>query len=301
MSPTTQLYFLDVGLSNMQDGHFQGRILTSDGEGRGLRTVLGDLHAVPDGIAITDSHIFYTLMGNPKKNDGSIYRVELDGSNNQVIIKEGSTFTPKQLQVVASHGKLYWCDREGMRVFRANVDGSAVEVLVTTGTTDADRLDERNWCVGIAVDPVRRLLYWTQKGPSKGSAGRLFRAGLDIPAGETSHSRSDIKLLLDGLPEPIDLDLDSSQNVLYLSDRGDPPFGNTISKIILSPDGVVRKEILIRKLHEAIGLTLDVEKQTMYFADLNGSVYKSNMDGSDEVTLFSEIGDLTGMTCVSAS
>jgi hypothetical protein len=28
-------------------------------------------------------------------------------------------------------GKLYWCDREGMRVMRANLDGSQVETLVS--------------------------------------------------------------------------------------------------------------------------------------------------------------------------
>lgn len=110
-----------------------------------------------------------------------------------------------------------------MRVFRANLDGSEIEVLVTTGTSEADRLDQHNWCVGVAVDPVRKLMYWTQKGPSKGNGGRLFRAGLDKPNDEESQSRSEIRLLLDYLPEPIDLDLDSTQNALYMTDRGGMP------------------------------------------------------------------------------
>jgi sugar lactone lactonase YvrE len=252
----------------------------------------------PDGVSTSDSHIFYTAMGNPKENNGAIYRVDLDGSNNQVIVPHGATFTPKQLQVEAAHNKLYWCDREGMRVFRANLNGSDIEVLVTTGTSETDRLDSRNWCVGIAIDPLRRLMYWTQKGPSKGNEGRLFCAGLDIPVGQDTKCRTDIRLLLAKLPEPIDLDFDPTENALYLTDRGDPPFGNSISRIKLAEDGSVEKTIIVRKLHEAIGLALDVENRTMYFTDLGGSLYRSSMDGADKVTLIFEYGDLTGVACL---
>ena len=108
-----------------------------------------------------------------------------------------------------------------MRVFRSNMDGSEVEVLVRVAQGDAARGDARNHCVGIAVDIERRLFYWTQKGPAKGNAGRLFCAGLDIPPGETPDNRSDKRLLLDHLPEPIDLDLDVKANMMYMSDRGD--------------------------------------------------------------------------------
>jgi hypothetical protein len=46
-------------------------------------------------------------MGNPKENDGAIYRVNLDGSDKQTIVPKGATFTPKQIQVVPEEGKLY--------------------------------------------------------------------------------------------------------------------------------------------------------------------------------------------------
>ena len=108
-----------------------------------------------------------------------------------------------------------------MRVFRSNLNGSEVEILVRVGEGDAARSDACSHCVGIAVDVQRRLFYWTQKGPSKGNAGRLFCAGLDIPPGETPDNRSDKRLLLDHLPEPIDLDLDVKANMMYMSDRGD--------------------------------------------------------------------------------
>lgn len=241
-------------------------------------------------------------MGSPKQNTGALYRVDMDGTNNQVIVPEGQTFTPKQLHLVPEHGKIYWCDREGMRVMRCSLDGSDLETLIQTGPAGdrGSKADPRLWCVGIGVDAKRKKFYWTQKGASKGNEGRLFSANTDFSKGQDASTRTDITLLLDSLPEPIDLDIDEDQNVLYLTDRGDPPLGNSISRIHLSEDGKVdERKILVRKLHEAIGLALDLKNKRMFFTDLNGSLYSSDMDGGNEVELFKAIGDLTGVACVS--
>jgi hypothetical protein len=82
----------------------------------------------PDGIAVDveAGHIYWTNMGVPHLNDGSIERADLDGGNRRTIVPEGVTFTPKQLHLEKDEGKLYWGDREGMRVMRANLDGSQV-------------------------------------------------------------------------------------------------------------------------------------------------------------------------------
>jgi hypothetical protein len=54
-----------------------------------------------------------------------------------------------------------------------------------------------------------------------------------IPAGETAATRSDIELFFDGLPEPIDLELDRKNRFLYWIDRGDPPRGNTVNRAFI--------------------------------------------------------------------
>src|SRR5919197_6282239 len=72
------------------------------------------------------------------------------------------------------NGKLYWYDREGMRVMCSNLDGSNIETLVRTGQGEADRRDATKWCVGITVDVERKQMYWTQKGPDKAGKGRSF-------------------------------------------------------------------------------------------------------------------------------
>jgi hypothetical protein len=58
-----------------------------------------------------------------------------------------------------------------------------------------------------------------QKGPTKGGLGRLCRANIDIPNGQNPANRSDIEVLFDQLPEPIDLELDLKNRVLYWTDR----------------------------------------------------------------------------------
>src|SRR5262249_42496057 len=142
------------------------RIRSMDAEGRNARTIVGNCRT-PDGIAVDAQagHIYWTNMGVPRLNDGSIERADLDGDNRTIIVPPGGTHTPKQLHLDKEGGKLYWCDREGMRVMRANLDGSQVETLIETGRGD-DVRDETRWCVGIAVDRRDGKIYWTQKGAS---------------------------------------------------------------------------------------------------------------------------------------
>jgi hypothetical protein len=265
-------------------------------DGSNRKVVVADCH-LPDGVAIDveAGHIYWTNMGHsPATNDGSIERADLDGGNRRILVPPGATYTPKQLQLDKKSGKLYWSDREGMRVMRANLDGSLIETLVETGRGDADRRDQTRWCVGIALDPVRKQIYWTQKGPDNGEQGLLLRAGLEIPKGETAANRSDIEVFFDRLPEPIDLELDLKNRVLYWTDRGDPPRGNTVNRasIDAKPEA---PEILITHLMEGIGIALDVPGDRMFVTDFAGSVYSAKLDGTGERNFLYAQGNLTGI------
>ena len=131
-----------------------GRIHLMNPDGSDKKTIVTDCRNC-DGIVVDAEagHIYWTNMGIPNLDDGSIERADLDGGNRRVIIPQGITHTPKQIHLDKENGKLYWCDREGMRVMRANLDGSHVETLVEAGLGDKDRHDETRWCVGITIDP----------------------------------------------------------------------------------------------------------------------------------------------------
>src|SRR5258707_3097519 len=180
-----------------------GRMLSANPDGSDVKTIVEEGKKLPDGLAvdIAAEHLYWTNMGNPSANDGSIVRSDLDGQNLTTIVPPGATFTPKQLQLEKKSRKLYWCDREGMRVMRANLDGSNIETLVDTSQGDPrPGPDATKWCVGVAVDVDRGRVYWTQKGPDKAGRGGMFRAGIEIPTGQTASNTADIEVLYDGLP-----------------------------------------------------------------------------------------------------
>jgi len=286
----SKLFFLDLSA---------GRVLAMNPDGSDRKTIAEGSMRLPDGIDVDADagHLYWTNMGDPSANDGSIERADLDGRNRKKIIPDGGTFTPKQLKLEKQSRKLYWSDREGMRVMRANLDGSQIEILVQTGSGDADRRDARNWCVGIAVDPVGEKLYWTQKGPDNAEHGRILRANLELPEGQSAADRTDREVLFDGLPEPIDLDLDLAQGMLYWTDRGDPPRGNTVNRAPIDArlTRSTKPQVLFTHLMEGIGLALDLRGRRMFFTDLGGSVYSANLDGSDAKVLAMAQGNLTGI------
>jgi hypothetical protein len=275
-----------------------GRVFSLNTDGSNQKVIVTECRH-PDGIVVDvgTKHIYWTNMGVPNLSDGSIERADLDGLNRKTIISEGGTFTPKQLHLDKKNAKLYWADREGMRVMRCNLDGSNIETLVETGHGDADRSDAKKWCVGIAVDSERGQIYWTQKGPDKGGQGRIFRAGTEISEGQTAVNRTDIEVLFHDLPEPIDLDLDLNNRMMYWTDRGDPPRGNTVNRAPM--DGDPKKpqapKILLTHLMEGIGIALDLKGERMFLTDLAGSVYSAQLNGSDKKELLYDQGNLTGI------
>jgi len=285
-----RLYFLEAS---------GGRIHSANADGSDRKVILSGAR-VPDGVVVDveAGHIYWTNMGVPSKNDGSIERADLDGKNRVTIIGEGKTFTPKQLHLEKKSGKLYWCDREGMRVMRANLDGSNIETLVDSSKGDArPGTDETKVCVGITVDPDRGEIYWTQKGPANAGKGRIFRAKIDIPKGETAANRTDIETLFDGLPEPIDLELDLKNRFLYWTDRGDAPRGNTVNRAPLDGDFNKRQapEILLTHLEEGIGIALDFKGNRMFTTDLAGNIFCAKLDGLDKKPVLVAQGNLTGI------
>jgi hypothetical protein len=284
---TARLFFLSAS---------SGQVFSANPDGSDLKVIVSEGRRLPDGIVVDTAagHLYWTNMGNPSVNDGSIERANLDGSNVTHIVPPGATFTPKQLQLDEKNRKLCWCDREGMRVMRANLDGSNIETLVDTSEGDPrPGKDIRKWCVGIVLDVEAGKLYWTQKGPDNAGDGRIFRANLEIPKGQSPANRKDIELLYEGLPEPIDLELDLANRTIYWTDRGDPPRGNTVNRAPM--DGKKEPEIIFDHLMEGIGIALDLKSSRMFLTDLGGSVYVANLDGSNKKIVLAAEGNLTGI------
>jgi hypothetical protein len=85
--------------------------------------------------------------------------------------------------------------------------------------------------------------------------------------------------------------------VIYWTDRGDPPHGNTVNRAPMDPAPGTRQdpEILFSHLMEGIGLALDLKGGRMFITDFAGTVYSANLDGSNRKTLLFGEGNLTGI------
>ena len=92
MSANGRLFVLDLS---------GGRVMSVNTDGTDLKTLVSEGRHLPDGVVVDvgAGHIYWTNMGIPNRNDGSIMRADIDGGNVKPIVPEGATFTPKQLQI----------------------------------------------------------------------------------------------------------------------------------------------------------------------------------------------------------
>lgn len=272
-------------------------IITMDHEGNNIRILQENLGGTPDGIILDPSHkrLFWTNMGeNYNLKDGYIERASFDGSNREFLLGKGQITTPKQLIFDEKKEKIYWCDREGCGVYSADNDGKNLQCLIDRSKEEGGLASLLNQCVGIALDVQNKKLIWTQKGPPKGGKGRIFRANLAIPANETAQNRSDIELIMKDLPEPIDLEIDPQNNLLYWTDRGAEPFGNSLNVASLTTDGLENHHIICTGFQEAIGLALDLPHKRAFVGDLGGHIWSINLTTGEKKIIYKH-GKITGL------
>lgn len=282
------------------------RILSMAPDGSDLKTLVEGLESMPDGITFdpVDRRLFYTFMGVTRDgedfwaNEGSIERCNLDGGDRQAVVPMGHFITGKQVTFNPHLRRLYWCDREGMQILNCRPDGSDLTVLLQTGSGE-DRHDPRRHCVGIAVDAQGGQIYFTLKGKPNGVEGRIMRMPLALPPGVDPAARDDVETVLDELPEPIDPEWDEQASVLYWTDRGDPPRGNTFNRVAIRDGKAADHEILLSNLKEAIGVALDLPNRRAFVSDLSGRLYQVDLDRPGEgKEIYKGRGPLTGIAYV---
>ena len=270
---TPTLYWLEIA---------SGVVTTANADGSGAKVVAsGSPLSAPDGVTIDPEgkHFFVLNMGTVigGGNSGSLVRYNLDGSSPEVIMKPGAkagdvTFnTGKQVTIDRVNKKLYMGDREGSKVWRCDYDGGNLEVLVSEHGV--------RQIVGVGADPTQKHFYFSDRNGKK-----LFRAGMDMPAGQTHANREDVELIyVEKVSNsmPLDIELDLEHRMIYWTDRTqgkiqgmhmDIPSGET-------PENRTDVKLIADGLTEAIGLAYDHQEATLFVTHA-GSVSSVKTDGT---------------------
>jgi DNA-binding beta-propeller fold protein YncE len=259
-----------------------GRVSRANADGSGaMLFASGAPLSGPDGITVdpVDGHVFVLNMGSVigGANNASLVRYKLDGSGAEVIIPPGTqvggeTFnTGKQVTMDRVNRKLYMGDREGSKVWRSDMDGSNLEVLVSGHGIQQ--------IVGVAADPTMNHFYFSDRNGKK-----LFRAPMQLKDGQTHADRDDLELLYvdpAGNAMPLDLELDLESRTIYWTDRQQDPVFAMGMDLPAGEDAMTRGDVktVAMGLNDVIGLGFD-HQEGMLYATYSGSVARFKTDGS---------------------
>ena len=210
-----------------------------------LRTYAFTIEELPPATTgPTAAKIYWT-------NGDKIQRAGADGSNVEDLITSGS---PRALAVDVLAGHIYWTDQDTRWIWRAKLDGSEAEAVVTSGLIRP---------VAIALDLTRGQMYWTDAG-----SNRIQRANLDGSRVQT--------LVRTGLHSPEGLALDVDGGKVYWSDFGT----NKIQRANL--DGSQVEDLVTTGLRIPGELALDVGAGKLYWTDYGtDKIQRANLDGSN--------------------
>ena len=168
-------------------------------------------------------------------------------------------------------GKMYWVDasRNGAKIQRANLDGSQVEDIITTGLRALRSL---------ALDVAGGKMYWTDRETDK-----IQRANLDGSQIED--------LITTGLDSPSGLALDVAGGKMYWMDAGT----DKIQRANL--DGSQIENLVTTGLSSPRSLALDLTGGKMYWTDESWStrkIQRANLDGSQVEDIVTEVNNPAG-------
>jgi sugar lactone lactonase YvrE len=275
---TQRIYWLDI-LGN--------GVFTARADGSEMMRLTSAL-AAPDGVVYSDctGELFFTNMGSSLGGSGRASVQRWHAGTTETIVAPGSGInTAKQLALDRRTGLLYVADREGATIWRVDPGSrEATPIVLGHGFQQL---------VGVVVDSAAGHVYFTDR-----LAARIYRVGLQMPAGQSAENRTDVELLYQAPAGamPIDLALDYDADVLYLTDR-QLGMVQRMGKDLLqgeTPDARSDVEVVLSDLVEPIGVAVMPEDDLLYVTELSGAVHRSKLDGSGD-TVIARTGSATGI------
>jgi hypothetical protein len=125
------------------------------------------------------------------------------------VITDAAPTGPYFMDLDVPAGKIYWGDFGGGSIFRANLDGSGRQTLLTGN----------NMTRGVRLDSRERMLYWINRDDKKVHRCPLFA----FDGGTISITHPAVQTLYTNLDTPHGLALDIPARKIYWADTGTNP------------------------------------------------------------------------------
>ena len=249
--------------------------------------------------------------------DRAIQTADSDGSDIQVVLeleRNDYSFTIG-IAVEPKSSKVYWSEPNMGTLYRANLDGSDVEIIVQQNRVGAMTLHRGSakvyWAngledttvhranfdgsghevvwktstqrfFGIDVDESRGHIYWASANRLESVERReILRANLDGTAVES--------IIAKGIKHPEGIAVDELGEKIYWVDAHWKT-NRKISRANL--DGSSPEDLVIDGIGRAGDIEVDVESGKMYWVDVNRGIHHANVDGTVVEVL---IGNLDGI------
>jgi hypothetical protein len=200
---SNRIFWADNGADRLLRANLDGSASTI------LYTVTGGNSFPADVRLDMGNHFFYWC--DQLRN--RIQRSTLDGGSVIDVITNAAPTGPYFMDLDVPAGKIYWGDFGGGSIFRANLDGSGQETLLTGN----------NMTRGVKLDPRERMLYWINRDDKK-----VHRCPLSaFAAGTIPLTHPAVQTLYTNLDTPHGLALDIPARKLYWADTGTNPGNGT--------------------------------------------------------------------------
>ena len=161
-------------------------IRRSDLDGNNVQDILGPGDFTDMKVDSQNAKLYFTTVADCSPGCGSITRINLDGSNYEMLF---SADAPGTIAIYPPEDLVCWWDVDGI-------------VCGTVGD-DAGQVVVSDSAVGLAIDPLQQKLYWT-------ASDRIRRSNLD---------GSGIEDLVLGLDSPKGIVLDPLGNWMWWTER----------------------------------------------------------------------------------
>jgi hypothetical protein len=196
---SNRIFWADNGADRLLRANFDGSASTI------LYTVPGG-NSFPADIRLDLGNRFLYWCDQLRNR---VQRSTLDGASVIDVVTNAAATGPYFMDLDVPAGKIYWGDFGGGSIFRANLDGSERETLLTGN----------NMTRGVRLDPRERMLYWINRDDKK-----VHRCPLSAFAGGTIPlTHPAVQTLYTNLDTPHGLALDIPARKLYWADTGTNP------------------------------------------------------------------------------